>query len=241
MCLKAALATLAFLLLPLGAVASQDAVVRADNTAVRESPDPEAPVVTTLKAGTHVRISSQNDDGWYKIALPAAEADKKTGWVWQSNVFLDSGFPPKAIEMQPFEKSRKSHPSLSARDPMFAIRAGVMCVPFLEGQLSQTLGQSKWHLYYGSGYFGEAAWSFIDRGRVALRFGMFRNTDSVLWYGTKYTIETDSNPLLLGVNYDFWRRGPHCSICTGVSCRLPSLKGRSPPKAEGVHAPGLLK
>lgn len=177
--------------------AAQDAVVAAEQAAVRERPSRDAVVMESLSQGTKVRVSSKAKNGWFKTRSSVG----LHGWIWQGHL----SFPQKAEEENstevlnhyrhvPHAQERGVRPYLP-----FSLRGGGLVLGMFSSAVSSKLGLGKGRPYFASGGFIEAGYRVKEDLRLTGRFMGYTHTSGVLFHGVRYDVSHTGYPLLAGI------------------------------------------
>lgn len=191
------------LLIPAYSFAAQDAVVTVEQAAVRETPTMDAESIQNLNAGTKVRVSQYNKDGWYKIKSKSG----KYGWIWQADITILAYTTD--VETANLEMQKKSHDRRSrAEGPWLFVRTGGSVYLLTSADVSHRLRNASSTLYPGLGGFLEVATRIGENYRLALRLGTYSASSSLSHKNvttgltTSYTITHKGTPVLFGLDTD---------------------------------------
>jgi hypothetical protein len=196
----------AAILAPARAHAAQDAVVTTEQAAIRERPTLDAKIIESRAAGTKLRVSDYNKDGWYKTKATTGQF----GWVWQADISVLAFH--EDVRAADLEMPERLHERRMGRsEPWLFLRGGGSLFGIISGDVSNRLGQGLGHMYFAPGGFGEIAVRLEDRLRVALRIGEYSSSGSVVLGNSSgipnrtYNVAMSGTPFLLGLDADVAR------------------------------------
>jgi hypothetical protein len=183
------------------AFAAQDAVVTVDQAPIREQPTMDAKIIETKTAGSTLRISSSSKDGWYKVRT----ANGQFGWMWQADLALKAlseHVSAASLELRDRTHERRELPDFD--HPFYVKFAGLYTV-FTSVSVSENLGLESTKAYGATGFILEAGFGLSERLLLALRYMTYSGSTDFTIQNTAYGLTLSSAPLLLGLNYDFFK------------------------------------
>jgi hypothetical protein len=191
---------------PASAQAAQDAVVTTEQAAIRERPTLDAKIIESRAAGTKLRVSEFNKDGWYKTKATTGQF----GWVWQADIsILAYRDDVRASDLDMPERLRDRR--LNRSEPWLFLRGVGSAFGIISSDISNRLGLGFGHLYLAKGGFAEIAVRLEERLRLALRVGDYSLSGSVAVTPTdgtparSYTVAMSGTPVLVGIDADVAR------------------------------------
>lgn len=172
---------------PLAALAAQDAMVTVEQAAIRERPELDAAIIESRNAGTKIRVSQYNKEGWFKTR----SSNGQYGWIWQADItVLSMTSDVKAANLEMIDKNHERRHTRSA--PWFFARAGGGLLAAMSPNLGKSFRASRTQLYPGFGGFGEIAVRVQDKFKLAAR---------LLTYSAQSTVDSKQNDgTILGVD-----------------------------------------
>jgi hypothetical protein len=193
-------------LAPALAHAAQDAVVTTEQAAIRERPTLDAKIIESRAAGTKLRVSDYNKDGWYKTKATTGQF----GWVWQADIsVLAFHDDVRAADLEMPERLHERR--MGRSEPWLFFRGGGSMLGVISADVSNRLGQGLGHLYLAPGGFGEIAVRVEDRLRIAVRMFEYSSNGTVTLGNSSgiparnYSVAMSSTPFLLGLDADVSR------------------------------------
>lgn len=181
---------------------AQDGIVIVDQSPIHSEPKKSSVIIEFKSRGEKIKTSNETRDGWFHVRA----SNGKLGWMSQDAISIGpKGDTFTHLEDEDHQKRRSNKP------PWFYFRIGPELAGIMNPEVSYDLGLGYSHVYLGTGFFSELAFSLSERVRLAIRGSYYYSSGTIsytaagLGFGTTYKIANSGFFLLAGVDVDVLR------------------------------------